>query len=211
VADAGDWGIDIERFVVHAGTGERARLKHEGRAGRWSMAVNISGRHLLNADVAEHVAEALRGTGLDPSSLIIEVTETALIADLDRAAEHLAALRQVGVRVSVDDFGTGFTSISQLRRLPIDELKIDRSIVMELPGDQTLIRVVKDLAEHFGLDTVAEGVETQQQADFLRQLGCTQLQGWLYAKAMSPADLRRWIDEDRASEKTVRVAATDSP
>lgn len=211
VAEASDLVIDIDRFVLHRATAELARLQVEGRAPHLSVAVNISGRHLLNAGVADHVAEALDASGLAPSCLIIEVTETALIADLDRAALHLEALRRVGVRVSVDDFGTGFTSISQLRRLPIDELKIDRSIIMELPGDQTLIRVVRDLAEHFGLDTVAEGVETQLQADFLRQLGCTQLQGWLYARAMSADDLRRWIDAGGTRPTAGSVAAPDSP
>lgn len=211
VAEASDLVVDIDRFVLATATNELARLIADGVANDLSVAVNLSGRHLLHANVADHVAAALASSGLDPSRLIIEVTETALIADLDRAAEHLAALRTLGVRASVDDFGTGFTSISQLRRLPIDELKIDRSLVTELPGDETLVRVVRDLATHFGMTTVAEGVETQEQATFLRELGCSQLQGWLYARAMPVDDLRRWFAARSEVHSRNRVATADSP
>jgi diguanylate cyclase (GGDEF)-like protein len=211
VAEASDLVVEIDRFVMAAATAEAARLIADGTAPNLRMAVNLSARHLLHADVVAHVREALQASGLAPNRLTIEVTETALIADLDRAALHLGALRALGVRSSVDDFGTGFTSISQLRRLPIDELKIDQSLVGQLPGDQTLVRVVSDLAEHFGMTTVAEGVETQEQADFLRQLGCTRLQGWLYARAMNPAALREWLTAPERLAHPSRVASTDSP
>ncbi len=209
VAEKSDLVVKIDRFVMHTATTELAALLSEGLVRDLSVAVNVSGRHLLHADVVAHVAEALAVSGLDPSRLIIEVTETALIADLDRAGAHLSALRSMGVRVSVDDFGTGFTSISQLRRLPIDELKIDRSLVADLPGDETLVRVVRDLAEHFGMTTVAEGVETQEQADFLGNLGCSQLQGWLYARAMPADDLRRWFANRSSVRETNRVVGND--
>lgn len=205
VAETSDLVIDLDRFVLERATGEVASLIEQGIAPGLSVAVNVSGRHLLHADFVDHVAQALAASGLDARALIIEVTETALVADLDRAGLHLSALRDLGVRVSVDDFGTGFTSISQLRRLPIDELKIDRSLVSQLPGDQALVRVVRDLAVHFGMTTVAEGVETQDQADVLRDVGCSQLQGWLYARAMAPDDLRTWLGA------TSCVAADDSP
>lgn len=211
VAEQSDLVVDIDRFVLKTATAELAALLADGVATDLSVAVNLSGRHLLHAEITAHVAEALTLSGLDATRLIIEVTETALIADFDRAAEHLHSLRSMGVRASIDDFGTGFTSISQLRRLPIDELKIDRSLVTELPEEQVVVRVVRELAEHFGMTTVAEGVETQEQADFLRDLGCSQLQGWLFAKAMSASDLRVWF-ESRANVPTPnRVTAGDLP
>ncbi len=196
VAETSDLVIEIDRFVMGRATKDIAELMRMGVAPALSVAVNVSGRHLLHADFVRHVVEAIENSGIDPARLIVEVTETALVADLDRAALHLDELRSLGVRVSVDDFGTGFTSISQLKRLPIDELKIDKSLVDQLPHDQALVRVVRDLAEHFGMTTVAEGVETQEQADVLREVGCGNLQGWLYARAMSSSDLRIWLDVD---------------
>ncbi len=196
VAETSDLVIEIDRFVMGRATMDIAELIRMGVAPQLSVAVNVSGRHLLHADFVSHVTEALQTSGIDPARLIVEVTETALVADLDRAALHLETLRALGVRVSVDDFGTGFTSISQLRRLPIDELKIDKSIIDQLPHDQALVRVVHDLAEHFGMTTVAEGVETEEQANVLRGVGCGNLQGWLYARAMSSSDLRTWLDVD---------------
>ena len=193
IAEQSDLVIAIDRFVLGTATRDLASMISGGAHADLCVAVNLSGRHLLHADVVAHVGEALADSQLDASRLIIEVTETALIIDLDRAAAHLRQLRAMGVRVSVDDFGTGFTSISQLRRLPVDELKIDRSLVSELPEEQALVRVVQDLALHFGMTIVAEGVETQEQADFLRNLGCTQLQGWLYARAMPTDELAHWF------------------
>jgi len=211
VAEQSDLVIDIDRFVLRTATKDLATMLGNGGQADLCVAVNLSGRHLLHADVAAHVADALTLSQLDPARLIIEVTETALIADLDRAAQHLTALRSMGVRISVDDFGTGFTSISQLRRLPIDELKIDRSLVAELPGDQALVRVVRDLAEHFAMTTVAEGVETEEQAEFLRNIGCTQLQGWLYARAMPTDELGRWFTARNEISSADRVGTTDLP
>jgi len=206
VAEQSDLVIALDRLVLRTATRDLVDLLADSDRADLRMAVNLSGRHLLHANVVAHVAEALTMSQLDPSRLIIEVTETALIADLDRAAEHLRALRDLGVRVSVDDFGTGFTSITQLRRLPIDEIKIDRSLVAELPGEQALVRVVRDLAQHFGMSIVAEGVETEDQATFLRTLGCTYLQGWLYARAMPMAELGPWFtarNENTAPDRVV--------
>lgn len=209
VAEQSDLVVDIDRFVLNTATSNLAVMTAAGAPADLSVAVNISGRHLLHADIVAHVAFALEASGLNPRRLIIEVTETALIADLDRAAAHLSGLRAIGVRISVDDFGTGFTSISQLRRLPVDELKIDRSLISELPNEQALVRVVRDLAEHFGMTTVAEGVETEEQAEFLRQLGCDRLQGWLYARAMTAPDLDRWLAAHRENTTVDRVGSSD--
>lgn len=205
VAEQSDLVVDLDRFVLHRATKEIAALIDSGAAPHMSLAVNVSGRHLVHAHFVDHVQEALTASAFDPKRLIVEVTETALVADLERAALHLDGLRRLGIRVSVDDFGTGFTSISQLRRLPIDELKIDRSLVDQLPTEQSLVRVVQDLAAHFGMTTVAEGVERGAQADVLREIGCAQLQGWLFARAMPVGELRAWIDD------RLRVSTPDSP
>lgn len=115
---------------------------------------------ILDADADASLA------GHSRSRLIIEVAEMALIADVDRAVKHLDQLRAMGVRMSVDDFGTGYPSISPLRRLPVDELKIDWSLVFELPVGQALFSVVRDLAESFGVTIAAKGVESEERAQF---------------------------------------------
>lgn len=192
--------IELDRYVLRQATNDIAAHNRSG-APPLRLSVNISGRHLLVSEVVEHVADALDCSSLDPANLIVEVTETALIADTARASEHLAEIRALGVGVSVDDFGTGFTSISQLRTLPIDELKIDRTLVQNMDRDGDLLQVVKDLANHFQYSTVAEGVETTDQAEALRSLGCTYLQGWLFARAMPMEELTQWIGNDcRAAE-----------
>lgn len=212
IAERSDLIVDLDRFVLLRAATDVVAWDSDPSVAGLTVSVNLSGRHLLRPDVVEHVAEALTESGLAPQRLIVEVTETALITDQTRAANHLEQIRSLGVRVAVDDFGTGFTSISQLRHLPIDEIKIDRSLVMQLPdsADRDLVRVVQELADHFGLITVAEGVETEPQARYLTELGCQELQGWLYAKAMDPEGLSNWM-QNRLADTVGAVELSAAP
>lgn len=195
VAERTDLVIDLDRWVLAQAMREAAEWSDLQTAAELRIAVNISGRHLVHPEFVRDVFDALSESGLPPRRLVIEVTETALVLDQVRAAAHLDELRRLGVDVAIDDFGTGFTSISQLRELPFDELKIDQSLVMNLPDgdDREMVRMVMELAGHLGVHTVAEGVETVEQEDFLRELGCTMIQGWLHAPAMTPSDLLAWL------------------
>lgn len=156
--------------------------------------VNVSARQFEEPGLADEVRVALEATGLDPGRLCLELTETTLMRDIDRAIEVLRELRETGVQVAIDDFGTGYASLVYLKRFPINALKIDRSFVQGIPDDPAdlaIIQAVVRLAAAFDIDVVAEGVETHIQEDALMSIGVHRMQGWLYGKAVSNADIGR--------------------
>ncbi|MBM2623901.1 bifunctional diguanylate cyclase/phosphodiesterase [Actinoplanes sp. LDG1-06] len=156
--------------------------------------VNVSAEYLAGGTVLDDIRRALADTGRPPSALTLEVTETALIGNLDATAQLLQSVRDLGVRVVLDDFGVGYSSLTYLRRLPVDGLKIDRSFIQELHRDReatVLIQTIMTLIHGLGLDCVAEGVETEAQAAALRELGCPQAQGFLYGHPAPAAELVR--------------------
>ncbi len=153
-----------------------------------SMAVNLSAIQIARDDVAKFVEAGLGEHGIQGSRLTIELTESAIIADPDRAARTLAALKACGAMVAMDDFGTGFSNLAALQRLPIDTLKIDRSFVTDMIGDAdkvAIVRAILSLAAALGMTTTAEGIETPTLADTLSGLGCTTGQGFLYSQPMT--------------------------
>jgi EAL domain-containing protein (putative c-di-GMP-specific phosphodiesterase class I) len=153
--------------------------------------VNVSARNLSSPDFADTVIEALEHNGVPAHRLILEVTETALLTDPPRAAAILGALDARGLQVSIDDFGSGQTSLGYLSSLPIHELKIDRSFVFDMldnPAHAAIVRSIVDLGHNLSLRVVGEGVETSSVLDGLRDLGCDEAQGFLLARPM-PADL----------------------
>jgi EAL domain-containing protein (putative c-di-GMP-specific phosphodiesterase class I) len=138
----------------------------------------------------DEVSAALAAAGLDPQSLVLEITETAIMEQLDAAITILTELRRLGVRLALDDFGTGYSSLSYLQRLPVDILKIDRSFVAGVARsteDSALARGILTLAQTLGLETVAEGIETAEQLAALRELGCQLGQGYFFARPLGPA------------------------
>ena len=150
------------------------------------LSINISARQLADPHLADTVARALDTANLDPARLVLEITETALLRDLEQAQRTLGACRARGTRVSIDDFGTGFAGYGYLRDLPVDEIKIDKSFTNGLLNDAFSIAIVGGIihiAHHLGLTTTAEGIETQQQASLLQDLGCDKGQGFLWAMA----------------------------
>ncbi|HEX2272776.1 MAG TPA: EAL domain-containing protein [Acidimicrobiales bacterium] len=154
------------------------------------LSVNLAARQLLANDLCGLIDDVLRTSGLDASQLCLEITESVLLDDTEASARALGDLKALGVRVAVDDFGTGFSALSYLKRFPVDVLKIDRSFVVGLGRsreDRAIVASVVDLAHAFGLTTVAEGVETPEQLAELRALGCELAQGYLWSRPM-PAD-----------------------
>jgi diguanylate cyclase (GGDEF)-like protein len=161
------------------------------------VSVNVSARQFRDQDVAAIVAETLGATGLAPHLLELELTESMLMQQVDQAVKVLRDLRAIGVRVSVDDFGTGYSSLSYLSRMPIDALKIDRSFIQNLSNgedDAEIVSSIIGLAHNLKLSAIAEGVETLEQAMFLKGKGCDQIQGFLVARPMSPDDLVSLMD-----------------
>jgi len=178
--------IEVGLFVLNEACRQMAdwRVRLDSRL---AVSVNLSARQFADADLVGHVRDVLAATTLPAEALIIEVTETFLALDPDYAARVLAELRALGVAVAIDDFGVGYSSLSSLRRLPVDILKIDRSFVSQAPSDPvdaSIAHAIAALARGLKLTLVAEGVETEAQADFTRHVGCHKLQGYLYARPL---------------------------
>lgn len=176
-----------------------------------TVRVNVSARQFDENCLVQDVTTALSESGLAASRLCLEITETTLMRDLDRALDVLQQLRKLGVSVAIDDFGTGYASLVYLKRLPVDVLKIDRSFVEGIPDgatDTAIVRAVVGLAESLGMEVIAEGVERQSQQDSLEVLGVRRMQGWLHGKAMDHASLCRLLDGDSTS-LTRRASSVD--
>jgi diguanylate cyclase (GGDEF)-like protein len=200
VAEASDLIIRLDCWVLASALAQQRRWSHSG-LGEISIAVNISGRHLLSGQLIEHVTEALRSSCVQPSQLILELTETVLLTNLPTVALEMQRLRSLGIRMAIDDFGTGYTSLAHLQQLTIDEIKIDRSFVQQLPDGRgsSLVRMVTELGHHLGVTIVAEGVETDEQLTALREIGCDSLQGFLIGRPLTAEHLIGWQIERRAA------------
>ncbi|MBL8508928.1 MAG: EAL domain-containing protein, partial [Chitinimonas sp.] len=143
-------------------------------------------------DLAEDITGILRETGLDARWLALEVTESVIVQDVESTIATLAALKAMGLKLAIDDFGTGYSSLSYLKRFKVDKLKVDRSFVMDIPGDaddSAITRAVVNLARNLGLQVIAEGVETPEQWSFLKQEGCDEVQGYLVSPPLPAIDL----------------------
>ena len=182
--------------VLHESCWQVARWRKELPAAEdLVVSVNLSPRQLTQGDVAARVEAALRGSGLPPHALCLEITEAGVVEDVEAAAAQLHLLRSIGVRIAVDDFGTGYASLLQLRTLPVDSLKVDRQFVDGLLSDSddaVIVTATVSLALALRLTVVAEGVETPEQAEELRRLGCDFGQGFLWSRALAPAAFEQW-------------------
>ncbi len=163
------------------------RREHARAAGLW-VSVNLSTRQLLESDLVVQVAEVLDRNGLDPSALVLEITEGSLLQGVAETIEKLRDLKGLGVRLAIDDFGTGSSSLGHLRQFPIDVLKIDKSFVDEIATSGSegpaLVRAIVELANTLQLETVAEGIEEIDQLTQLRSAGCVSGQGFLFARPL---------------------------
>ncbi|MBC7963467.1 MAG: EAL domain-containing protein, partial [Steroidobacteraceae bacterium] len=159
------------------------------------ISVNLSVKQLEHGDIVDIVNRVLEETGLSSLRLELEVTESAIMKN-ERALDFLDGLRAIGVELAVDDFGTGYSSLSYLRRLPIQKLKIDRSFITDVtaePSREAIVRAIIALANALGLSTIAEGIETEAEAQFLIREGCQQAQGFLYSRPLPPDEfLAKW-------------------
>jgi diguanylate cyclase (GGDEF)-like protein/PAS domain S-box-containing protein len=164
-----------------------------------AVGVNLSMRNLHDPELVEHVVHVLNSHRVPASALKVEVTESALMTDPHRALDSLVRLRAIGVEVAIDDFGTGHASLSYLKQMPVEEIKLDRSFVRDMRTDKndfTIVRSTIELAHDLGLRVIAEGVEDQATLDLLAQLGCDLAQGYHMSRPLTEGDLRRWFAED---------------
>lgn len=184
IVGIGDWVL---------GEGCRAAARMAAAGIDLPLSINVSPRQFHQPDFVERVRTHLRAHGTNPAQVILEVTENLLIDDVEQAAQRMRELSALGLRFSIDDFGTGFSSLAYLKRLPLYQLKIDRSFVKDTPGDASdcaIVKLVISMAASLGLSVVAEGVETREQAAFLQGSGCSLQQGYLYAR---PEPLETWL------------------
>jgi diguanylate cyclase (GGDEF)-like protein len=175
------------------------------------VAVNVSARSVCRSDFAKAVISTLANLAIPAERLIVEVTETALLTDPPRAAKVLAELTAAGVNVSLDDFGRGQTSLGYLSALPIDELKIDKSFVMDMlenPAHAAIVRSIVDLGHNLQLRVVAEGVESAEILDALRETGCDVAQGFLLARPMTADKIAQWLAESPAHHRPTDIVLT---
>ncbi len=184
---------DLTAFALESAISQLARWQEEGR--EVPVAVNLSAHNLTSSQVAETIEELLHAHQVRPDLLEVEITETALVADPSRVVPVLEQLADIGVLVSIDDFGIGNTSISQLRDLPVARLKIDRTFIADLTGShqragsEMIVKAMVDLAHSFGLEVVAEGVEDSDTEGLIRALGVDQAQGFLYSQPVPAAEV----------------------
>ncbi len=189
---AEDTGLieEIEQQVLQTACEQQVLWREAGFA-EHTVAVNLSGRRMLQTDLVESVAGVLEDTGVDPAMVCMEITETVLMAHSSRNRQTLSRLREMGLKLAMDDFGTGYSSLSYLKNLPIDALKIDRSFVRDVCTDEydaAMLSGIIKLVHDLGLTVVAEGVETEEQRAFLRRHGCDAMQGFLISKPLPAAE-----------------------
>ena len=189
----------ISAAVVDGALADVAALRARGH--ELSVSINLSGIDVLQEAFIERVLDRVRADLLPASAVVLEITETAMVQDLEIAGQHLARLAEAGITLSIDDFGTGFSSLGQLRALPARELKIDRSLVQSLDSrdaDRMIVASTIDMAHRLGLHVVAEGVENLAIATHLHHVGCDTLQGYFLARPMDVGALAAWLSDPPA-------------
>ncbi|MBC5801759.1 MAG: EAL domain-containing protein [Candidatus Eremiobacteraeota bacterium] len=202
LAEATGLIVPLGEFVLSRACAEAKRLVLSGHSAL-SMCVNISARQIHDVNFIESVRGALERTGLEPRHLQLEITESAYVG-AEAVVDNVKALASLGVGLSIDDFGTGYSSLGYLKRLPVDTLKIDRSFVADIlidMADQAIVRAIVAVAQNLGLRTVAEGVETREQAAYLQQIGCERLQGYYFARPLAPEALHAYFDRPVSAER----------
>ena len=198
----------IDAWVLETACAQLATWQRDGVPVP-SVSVNVSPLRFHSDDVPAHVRRLLSLHGLKPSALMLEVTERVMLSDDERTRVDLRTLHEMGVRLSVDDFGTGYSSLGYLKRLPVSELKLDKSFVADLEreaSDRALADAVIGIGRALGLQVVAEGVETPGQRDLLARAGCAMAQGFLFTRALPADGLVAWLERERGNWTSPRVA-----
>src|SRR5436190_8964688 len=204
--------VPIGEWVLRTACLQNKRWQDQGFA-PLQMAVNICARQFHDQDLAQTIIRILDETNLAPKYLELELTESSIMQNAEFAAETLSGLKSMGMKISIDDFGTGYSSLASLKRLPIDALKIDKSFVSDAttdPDDASLVMAIITLAHNLRLKVIAEGVETEEQLQFLNLLRCDEIQGYLFSKPVPAEDLVALLDSHSVSLPTKILQANES-
>ena len=160
------------------------------------VAVNLSLRQFVDPELVGFVREMLQETGIAPEQLELEVTESLIIHNAERAMRKVREIKALGVRIAIDDFGTGYSALSQFKRFPVDTLKVDRSFIRDVETveeDRAITQAIITMGKTLGLTVVAEGVETEEQHNFLRDHTCDEIQGYLFSQPLPPAEFAQLL------------------
>ena len=199
--------VPIGKWVLRTACAQNKAWQDAGFA-PFVVSINVSVRQFRQDDLVQSIADALRDTGLDARYLEIELTESAVMHDAEQFVAMLNELSDLGVQISIDDFGTGYSSLSYLKRFPVDRLKVDRSFVQDIAtdaDDATIVRAIITLGHNLGLKVVAEGVENEQQLQFLRENQCDELQGYLYGMPLKAEEFAAKVLMREGDGKCVEV------
>lgn len=217
VAVAAENGLaaDLDRWVLDRACRDMARLRRVGVVPDSAhLAVNVSAANLCVDNLVDDVLTSARKAGLPTSALMVELTESDAVVDMDAAGVTLRRLRELGVLVALDDFGTGYSNLAYLKRLPVDRIKIDRLFVDAITSnadDLAIVASVIELSRAVGASVIAEGVETPQQLGLLKRLGCQAGQGWLWSRAVAPSDLAELMAVQRGRRFGIDHSGADAP
>jgi diguanylate cyclase (GGDEF)-like protein len=212
VAEASGLIVAIDNWMLNAACARAKEWRARGHDG-FRVEVNLSARQFQLPDLVAAVTRCLRDTGLPPEALEIEITESIAMRNVARSAEILRNLRDLGVRISLDDFGTGYSSLSYLKTLPVDTVKLDQSFVRDITtdrGDAAIATAIIAMAHSLELRVVAEGVETEEQLDFLRVHGCDTVQGFLFGPPVPPEELEAMIERQVPLARAETVGDSDA-
>jgi diguanylate cyclase (GGDEF)-like protein/PAS domain S-box-containing protein len=196
--------VPLTRWVLHEACRQMQRW-HAAALTPGHVAVNLSAGPFIETGLLQDVRQALTESGMNPSLLELEITESMMMQDTENARATLAGLKQLGVRIAIDDFGIGHSSLSQLKNLPIDIIKIDRSFIIDLPGDrvdEAIAGAIIALGKSLQAAVVAEGVEAEEQLDFLRALGCDHIQGYYFSKPAPAAEFEALLRQEARGTDT---------
>jgi EAL domain-containing protein (putative c-di-GMP-specific phosphodiesterase class I) len=197
--------VPIGKWVLQTACAQNVAWQKQGLP-RLSIAVNLTARQFGDESLLSDIAAVLEATGMEAALLEIEINESLLIRDVGGTLRILTALKALGVRIAIDDFGTGYSSISTLQRFPLDTVKIDRSFIRNFAAQTNtsdLTEAIVAMGKHLSLTVVAQGVETKEQADFLRKHACDELQGFYFNKPMPAAEFTALLSASVASEEHV--------
>jgi diguanylate cyclase (GGDEF)-like protein len=200
VAESINFAGELGRWVMRNAFAEFSRWRSQSVGQDALLRLNISPIQLVGSEFVEHVAGVLDEFGLDAGSVCLEVTESVVVEDIQTARVTLARLKEIGVQIAIDNFGTGYSVLSQLKSLPVDMLKIDKSFIRELgsnPGDMAIVKAIVALANAFELELIAAGVETQVAAEALLELGCYRAQGYLLSRPLTSEAMKSLLTTGR--------------
>jgi diguanylate cyclase (GGDEF)-like protein/PAS domain S-box-containing protein len=196
--------VPIGKWVLQTACEQNVAWQNEGLA-PVCMAVNISPRQFRDPGLLDDIAEVLETTGADPGLLELEITESMVMHNVGQAVEKLNAIKAMGVRLAIDDFGTGYSSLAQLKKFPIDTLKVDRSFIRDIPSnaeDRAITEAIISMGRTLGVTVVAEGVETADQQAFLSSRSCDEMQGFFFSKPSHPNEFARLLRKHVATRRT---------